>query len=123
MSSKHILFLLVLFLFPFPIFASVAINEILPNPSGASTEESEFIELYNSGDSSVDLGGWKLDDETDGGSSPYTIASGTAIPAKSYLVFEKSQTNIALNNTGDIVQLVQTQVTQSQKMIPVVSVS
>lgn len=87
-----------------PVTAAVVINEFLPNPSGPSSEDTEWIELYNSDSAPMDITGWTLDDE-EGGTSPYTIASGSSIPAAGFLVFEKSQTGIGLNNSGDSVRL------------------
>ena len=43
----------IIFLFPNLAFADVFINEIQTYPT-----EERFIELYNTGDSSVDLTGW-----------------------------------------------------------------
>ncbi|MDO8452262.1 MAG: lamin tail domain-containing protein [bacterium] len=87
-----------------PAFAAVYVNEFLPNPSGPSSEDTEWIEIYNSDSSSIDLTGWQIDDES-GGSTPYTIPSGTMLTNNGFLVFEKSTTNIALNNTGDSVRI------------------
>ncbi len=65
---------------------SVVINEILSNPSGGS----DWIELYNTTDRSIDLGGWFLSD--DGNDlTKYRIAQGTSIPAKGYIVFTQDQ--------------------------------
>lgn len=89
----------------FPVRAAIVINEFLANPSGPSSEETEWIELYNTDAQPVDLAGWKLDDE-EGGSGSFTIASASSIVAGGFLVFEKSQTGIALNNTGDTVRLI-----------------
>ncbi|MBI5449548.1 lamin tail domain-containing protein [Candidatus Gottesmanbacteria bacterium] len=100
-----VVFLCISLLFPSEIFAAVVINEILSNPSGSSSEDTEFIELYNNGGTSVDISDWKLDDIDSGGSSPYTIISGTNIAAGEFLVFEKSQTNVALNNADDSARL------------------
>lgn len=100
--------LLIVALFLFPICSrvdAVVINEFLPNPSGDSSEDSEWIELYNPDSDVADISGWKLDD-ADGGSNPYILASGSAIVPGGFLVFEKSITNIALNNSGDSVRLV-----------------
>lgn len=88
-----------------PVFASVVINEFLANPSGSdSSEPNEWIELYNPDSNTVDVSGWTLDDE-DGGTSPYTIASGSSIPVGGFAVFEKSVTGVGLNNSGDTVRL------------------
>lgn len=108
MFSRFVALILLFLLIRSPIQATVVINEFLPNPSGPQSEDTEWIELYNIGPDSVDLAGWQLDD-FDGGSSPYVIASGSSIPASAYLVFEKSTTNIALNNSDDTVRLLNAQ--------------
>lgn len=81
---------------------TVIVNEILPHPENGL--ENEFIELYNSGDKDVDLSGWFLDDGEEG-SQPYPIPAGTIILSGEYKVFYKSQTNIALNDSGDTARL------------------
>ncbi len=83
---------------------SVKINEILANPENGT--DDEFIELYNFSNESVNLSGWQLDDIAEGGSSPYTIGEGIVIGPKSYLAFYHRQTNISLNNGGDIARLI-----------------
>ncbi|MCF2137608.1 MAG: lamin tail domain-containing protein [Candidatus Thorarchaeota archaeon] len=80
---------------------SICINEFLPDPDTLYSEE--WIELYNPLNESVDLSGYILDDITGGGSSPYTIPSGTIIPAFGFILFNQSTTGIALNNAGDTV--------------------
>lgn len=80
----------------------VIINELFPRPSEGS--HREFIELYNSSNQAINIGGWFLDDE-EGGSKTYEIPVGTEIKAKSYLVFYKSETGIALNDSGDKARL------------------
>lgn len=88
-----------------PIYASsVQISEFLPNPVGSDTDE-EFIELYNTSTDAVALDAWQLDDQS-GGSAPYTIPSGTQIGGKSWRVFKRSETKLALNNSGDEVRLI-----------------
>lgn len=71
------------------------VNEVLPNPEG-SDNETEFIELYNFGDNDIDLTGFKLGD---GSKRRYTIDEGV-IKSSGFIVFERSQTGIALNNSG-----------------------
>lgn len=80
----------------------IFLSEILPNPAGSDLTE-EFIELYNPNDFSVDLSGWQIDDG-EGGSRPYLIKEKT-IAAKSCLVFKRSETKLALNNSFDEVRL------------------
>jgi competence ComEA-like helix-hairpin-helix protein len=79
--------------------AGVVINEILPNPEGAD-ETNEWIELYNSNSSDIDLSGWQLQD-TNGTITTYTIAQGTKILANSFLIFKRPDTKISLNNDQD----------------------
>ena len=72
------------------------LSEIFPNPSGSDSED-EFIELYNTGSTTIDLVGWKLGDAT---SRKYTITQGIVEP-DTYIIFKRSVTKIALNNTGE----------------------
>ena len=81
---------------------TVKISEFIPNPVGS--DSAEFIELYNFGDTAVNLAGFKLDDE-DGGSNPYVVPLNTIIKPDEYLVFLNSDTKIILNNTDDAVRL------------------
>lgn len=78
---------------------TVIINEILPNPSSAETT-GEFIELYNTATTAVDLTDWQLSDATD---NVYTLAG--SIGGKQYLTIYRSDSDLALNNSGDSVEL------------------
>ncbi|MFA5127092.1 MAG: lamin tail domain-containing protein [Patescibacteria group bacterium] len=77
----------------------IRISEFMPNPKGA--DDAEWIELYNSGPSTVSLAGFKLQDnsarvftlEEDGGLN-LNLSPGT------YLVLYKQITGISLNNSG-----------------------
>jgi len=81
---------------------NLQISEILPNPTGSDT--TEFIELYNLTDETIDISGLKLDDE-EGGSKAYTIPDNTIILAHEYKVFGRQDTKLALNNTSDSVRI------------------
>ena len=71
--------------YPYTIGERVVINEILAN-SGTS---SDWIELYNRTNASIDIGGWFLSD--DGTNlQKYRIPVGTIIPAHGYQVFYES---------------------------------
>jgi len=83
--------------------AQIAINEFLPNPSGKD-EEEEWIEVYNDSDSITDISGWQIDD-ADNGSAPFTFPQNTLLAPKSYAVFSRQITGIALNNDKDSVRL------------------
>ncbi|MFA4830729.1 MAG: lamin tail domain-containing protein [Patescibacteria group bacterium] len=74
---------------------NVVINELLPNPAGAD-DDGEWIELKNTGAETINLAGWKLGDSS---SKRYTITQGT-LSAGGFIVFKRSMTGIALNNTG-----------------------
>ncbi|MBI5300968.1 MAG: lamin tail domain-containing protein [Chloroflexi bacterium] len=67
--------------------------------------ENEWIELYNLGDSSVDLSGWQLAHTANGGGA-YIIPSGTTIAPRGFRVFTRAQTGLTLNSQSDDVQLV-----------------
>lgn len=75
--------------------SSIILSEIYPYPSSGE----EFIELYNTTEQDIDVGGWKLADLA----KSYTL-SGT-IPAKSYKLYNQAETKIALNNTSETVTL------------------
>lgn len=78
---------------------SVFLNEILPNPTGAD-ESNEWIELYNSSNSEVDLSDWKIKDIT-GTITTFVIPKGTKLLVNSFIVFKRPETNIMLNNDED----------------------
>lgn len=79
----------------------IYITEVLPNPSGEESTD-EFIELYNSSNNAVDLTGWELSDST---SRNYTLTG--SIGAGQYTTFYREASGIALNNSGDTVELYQ----------------
>ncbi|MDX9752566.1 MAG: lamin tail domain-containing protein [bacterium] len=65
--------------------AGVVINEIMYNPSTKVSDE-EFLELYNSGQETVDLSGWAFDSGID-----FVIPEGTLLPADGYLVICRNE--------------------------------
>lgn len=83
--------------------AQITINEFMANPSGTD-EEEEWIEIYNGADSISDISGWQLDDIVSG-SKAFVFPQNTLIAPKSYLVFSRQTTKIALNNDIDSVRL------------------
>jgi len=89
----------------------VVINEVAWAGSSASAYD-EWIELYNTTGSAINLTGWKIVD--DGGAQTYNL-SGT-IPANGYYLIERSANvtsvtgditiaGISLANTGDTLEL------------------
>lgn len=99
-SKKKLLFLFTIYLFFCFIFisdinAAVIINEFSPSTN------PEWVELYNDGDTSVDLTNYLLED----GNAIKTddlILSGTIV-SKGFLIFER--TDGWLNNGGDTIKL------------------
>jgi hypothetical protein len=86
------------------------INEFLPRPGfdwnqdGQVDVFDEFIEIKNISIISVNLSGWKLDDEKDSGSAPYPLPDVVLEPGDRILLYGK-QTNILLGDGGDTVRL------------------
>jgi hypothetical protein len=74
----------------------VVVNEYLMAPQTAYT--TEWIELYNPSNNSIDLSGLYLDDLASGGGSPKVIPNGTTIAAHGYYVMDIASG--FLNNTG-----------------------
>lgn len=71
----------------------IFINEWLPNPIGADAK-GEFIELWNSGNAPVNVGGWTLQI---GGKKKFKLSG--SIRVGEYLVLPKSETKLSLKNT------------------------
>ena len=86
-----------------PDYSAIQLNEVFSSPADGS---SEWVELYNTGEASIDLSGVVLDDIANGGSSPYVLPNGTSIMPHAYLVIGKADSKIAFNNSGDDVRLV-----------------
>ena len=85
---------------------TVTISEILADPVGIDAEaaQSEFIEIYNFGDTTVNLTGWHLN--IDEGEYIYEFVEGTTIESKTYLVIP-GESIFKLNNDSGKVKLVQ----------------
>lgn len=67
---------------------AVVINELHYNPED-NTSQEEFIELYNTGPTAVDLSNWKFSDGIE-----FTFAAGQQIAAGGYLVISQSPATI-----------------------------
>src|SRR6185503_13216015 len=78
----------------------VQLSEFLANPKTLYIHE--WVELYNSSATAIDLSGWQIDDGA-GGGSPYRLPADTMIEAGEYLVIDISPA--ILNNDGDTVRL------------------
>ena len=73
---------------------AVVINELLANSPGG---DPDWIELYNTTEAAIDLGGWFLSDSNDN-LFKYLIAPGTTISPHGFLVFDE---DIHFSNTND----------------------
>lgn len=79
--------------------AGIVINEILPSPEGPD-EKNEWIELYNQNNFEIDLSGWKIED-IQGTKTTYTFDKNAKIAPYGFLVLERPETKITLNNSAD----------------------
>ncbi len=80
----------------------VFMSEVLSHPAKG---ETEWIELENESARSVDLSGWVLDDDPNGGSTAWVMPQGTVLEAGELRVFTRAETKLSLNDGGDIVEL------------------
>lgn len=93
-----------------PAVGRPIINEFLARPGfdwnqdGKVDVFDEFIEIKNIGVVDISIGGWKLDDEANQGSAPFTLPTLTLKPGQ-YAIFYGLQTNILLSDGGDTVRL------------------
>ena len=79
----------------------VYIKSLLPNPVGRDSG-SEWIRISNSGDQSVSLVGWRIQDEK---GDAYTLTGLGEIGAGETIELKDSATKINLKNTGDTIFL------------------
>ena len=79
-------------------YSQVIINEIMYNPSysGGTSDDGDYVELFNAGQSAVDLSGYKLSDAID-----FTFPSGATIAAGSYLVVGRDSVRFKEDNGFD----------------------
>jgi len=89
----------------------VYINEWLPNPAG-NDAQGEWVELFNSGSSSVSLDGWII--KTGGGLTSLTTGTrkynlkgtvgaggSTQLTTSEYLLLKRTDTRLVLRNTDE----------------------
>jgi hypothetical protein len=74
--------------------ADVVINEVMYDPVTEDNDD-EYVELYNPGDSPVDLGKWRLEEAVE-----YTIPPETILPPGSYLVLARNAGRLLTNYPG-----------------------
>ncbi len=79
------------------------IDSFMPNSEKGIS--MEYIRLINTGETSVCLNGWSLDDVLEKGSKPFFIQSG-GLDSGAIRTFRKSETRLSLNNSNDCVYLI-----------------
>jgi hypothetical protein len=88
----------------------VVINEFVPRPGhdwngdGVVNVGDEYIELLNHGTVDVNLSGYRLDDEVNVGSNPYSLPAKVLKPGER-IAFYGSETGLLLGDGGDGVRL------------------
>ncbi|MEK7193955.1 MAG: lamin tail domain-containing protein [Patescibacteria group bacterium] len=73
------------------------INEFLPNPVGKDTD-AEWIELFNNGESEINLSDWQLKDAS---GKTFIFPKEIRIRPGDYAIFNYKTTKISLNNDGE----------------------
>ncbi|MFQ5969382.1 MAG: lamin tail domain-containing protein [Nitrososphaerales archaeon] len=73
----------------------IKINEVEFNPRGP-VDDSQWVEIYNSGDGLFDLGGWLIKGATSGRTIP--IADGFVIEANNYLIVPLPSVSLDIEN-------------------------
>lgn len=74
------------------VYAEMMISEIMYNPSGTETKK-EWIELYNKGEDSINVSGWKIDDGTLRALSLY--GGSYVIEKKSFAIISRNGENFS----------------------------
>ena len=70
--------------------ARIVINEVMQNPSAVTDDAGEWVEVHNWGDAPVNLQGWTIASNNDGG---HVIASSVVVPANGYIVLARNGTS------------------------------
>ena len=85
--------------------SNIIINEILPSPEGADSE-NEWIELKNQSNQEISLFNWSIRDKK-GTINTYVFPEETTIKALGFLILTRPITKITLNNSEDGLELIQ----------------
>ncbi len=99
-NIKHLIVIAICTSLTMSLSAQITINEYsasnLQSYTDSFLKTEDWIELYNSSDSEVDISGWHLSDKE---SKPekWAIPAGTSIPANGHLLFLCSGRDLAIN--------------------------
>jgi hypothetical protein len=88
MRKHSYVILLVVLSIAFLAGEDITINEVFYTTK-TNTNETQWLELYNKSNSSIDLSGWKVSTSKDG-SNAFTIPAGTVLDSKGFLVLAAS---------------------------------
>lgn len=109
---KKGLFIFLTLLSIFSVHANIEISEVLPNPAGddgADLPNGEWVELFNDGNTTINLTGYVLKDNNDRHRLPITLdkTESLSIEAHSYaMIYRNGDSDFSLNNRdGDQVRL------------------
>lgn len=81
---------------------TVRLNEVLPDPKGED-KSGEYVELYNYGESDIDLFGWVVHDASKDGKTEFK--DHTRIAADGYMLIRFPALGFALNNSKESLTL------------------
>jgi hypothetical protein len=95
---------------PTPFAITVLLNELLTKPRStdwngdrtAANADDAWIELYNGGQTRVDLAGWQLNAISNTSAMTFTIPATTTIPAHGYAIFFHTQTKLDLDSATQV---------------------
>lgn len=90
---------------PITYSSGIIFSEIMPSPEGPD-ETEEWIKIFNKNNFKVDLSDWQITD-TVGKTNTYTFPAGIKISAMGFLVLNRPETKIILNNNADGLKLIQ----------------
>jgi hypothetical protein len=79
--------------------ATIAITEFIIDPFGNDDVAPEWVELFNYGSTSTDIGGWTLKDNS---SAVYTFPAGFTIPSGGYAVTTSNRANFITRWLGGV---------------------
>ncbi|MCW5559622.1 MAG: lamin tail domain-containing protein, partial [Verrucomicrobiae bacterium] len=82
--------------------SALQINEVLANPGGPGRD---FVELFNSGSTELDLSGCILTDKP--ASNRFVIPSGTRLGPRAHLVVDQDRLGFGLSAAGETIYLIQ----------------
>ncbi len=90
--------------------ANIVINEFMANPAESDESYYEWVELLNTGGSSINIDGWVLYDSFDAHALPISssnVAGGSTIvsPGGYAVVGRNGDIDFSLNNSNDTVRL------------------